>query len=778
MIKNNKNTFIIETKSLSYIFHVNEMGILLHDYFGMHIDLVNEDTLPISLHAKCQKGTTVIYDDSVDKEFSLDTALLEFSFPHKGDFKESQILFKNDKYGFVFDFKYDSFEIKSPGKLKELPTPHGASEELVINLKDEKANIVVELHYLVFEDSDVIARNIVIKNLASEVLTINRALSLSLDFINKNYELITLAGGWISEANVITNELKQGMYSVSSLTGASSHHHNPFFALKEKGAGLDYGEALECNLMYSGNHLEQIYLSNYDKVRILTGINPFCFEIKLATNEVFETPYAVLTFSNKGINGASQNMHHFVNNHVIKEQWKDYLRPVVINNWEATYFKFTERKLISLAKQATKFGAELFVLDDGWFSSRNDDYHGLGDYFVNKKKLPHGLNGLAKRINKLGLKFGLWFEPESVNIDSELYKAHPDWAVHNLDRIPSKGRHQLVLDLSKKEVQDYIIKSVDEVLKSANIEYVKWDMNRHISDIPSLNPGTFYHEYILGLYRILDYLTNEHPNILFEGCSNGGNRFDLGMLAYFPQIWTSDDTDPVERIRIQSGYALAYPLSSISNHISCSPSHQLLRRTTLDTRFNVASFGILGYELLFKEMEPLEKKRLPELIKIYKENRDTFQHGVFSQSNFLDGHNEVSWNVTSVDGSKSFTMLFNLLQSSHPVDNYLYVRNVCDEFRYNVSTVQQKHDIRKFGSLVNMILPIHVNPNGAIVRIASKHVTINGEKEQYVVSGNTLNNNAVILDSQWSGSGLNDDVRVMGDFGSRLYIISKENEAN
>ena len=773
MVKFVNNMFKLDTKSLSYVFHVNHLGLLVHDYFGEKIE--TDDPEPISLKMKCQHGTTTIYDEEKDTEFSMDQALLEFSFPHKGDYRESQILLKNDTYGYVFDFQYDSYEIREPKNLKTLPTPEGANEELVVNLKDAKANIMLELHYLVFEDTDVFARNIVIRNLNKDELHVQRAYSMTMDFLNKYYEVLSLGGAWISEAKQSKIKVIPGIFQVNSLTGTSSNKHNPFFIIKSGTADYDHGEVMAFNLLYSGNHSEIVQCSGHDKIRVLNGINPFCLDYIVKENEEFEAPFAVITYSKHGLNGTAHNFHDFVNKHVIKKEWRNYLRPVVINNWEGTYFKFNEAKLLSIAKDAHKYGAELFVLDDGWFSTRNDDHQGLGDYDVNKKKLPHGLNGLAKKINKLGMKFGLWFEPESVNENSKLYKAHPDWAIVNADRKPSLGRHQLLLNLTKKEVQDYIIENVSNILNSANIEYVKWDMNRNMSDIPAENPGNFYHNYILGLYHVFNELTTKFPNVLFEGCASGGNRFDLGILSYSPQIWTSDDTDAYERVKIQSSMALGYPLSCLSNHVSASPSHQLLRATPIDTRFNVASFGILGYELIFKEMDDLEKKHIIELIKIYKENREIFQYGSFSQNAYILDHNDIAWRVVSKDKTKELVMHFNKLQLPDPKDTYLYTGGLKDETKYRIGVVMQHHNIKKFGSLINMVLPVHLNPNGNIVSFISRHRGLDSDKQEYIVNGSVLNKSAVILNSEWSGSGLNDAVRVMGDFGSKLYIIKEYN---
>ena len=777
MVKKEKDVFLINTNDLSYVFHIDKTGLVIHDYFGKKIDLMDFDIKPLSLKHDFAKGTSVIYDEKIDDQLSMDHVLLEFSFPHKGDFRSTPVLLKNEKFGYVFDFKYRDFEIREAKPLEGLPTPHDANEELVVFLEDKVAQVVVELHYLVFEEANVIARNIVIVNNGELPLTVLKALSYQLDLVNKEFELTTLSGGWVSEMNQQIQDIKEGKYSIESKTGFSSARFNPFFMIKEKRANLDSGDVYSFNLIYSGNHLAEIELTHYGLLRVEAGINPFCFEHLLNKDERFETPYAVLTYSNKGINGARLNMHHFTNNHVIPSQWNGTLRPVVINNWEATTFKFKESKLVSLAKDAKKFGAELFVLDDGWFGQRNNDFAGLGDYNVNKKKLPHGLEGLSKKIHKNGMKFGLWFEPEGINPDSDCYRAHPDWAIKCVEREPSLSRHELLMDLTKVEVQDYIIDNVSSILEKANIDYVKWDMNRNVSDITFGNylPGEFYHRYILGLYRIFDTLVKKFPQVLFEGCASGGNRFDLGVLSYFPQIWTSDDTDGHERLTIQSGTYLGYPLSTVSAHVSCSPSQSMLRKTPIDTRFNLAMFGDFGYELFFSELPKLDKRRCLANIAVYKKYREIFQFGDFYE---LDSHSDnfKKWQVLSKDRKTSLVGHFNVLQKSNAPECHLDTKGLLDNQKYDVEVVKQEIDIREFGSLINALTPFHVNPNGWLVRLISKFKTIPCDDYKCQVYGSVLNNSGLVLHPEWSGNGLNDKVRVMRDFGSRLYIINAHEE--
>lgn len=776
MTISNGEVFILNTQDLSYVFHVDKTGLILHDYFGQKIEIKDFDISAIKQKTSIMKGTSTIYKEEINDQLAMDNALLEFSFPHKGDYRSTPILLKSDKSGYTFDFSYKKYEIKnSPLDNEELPAPHDHDEELVIYLEDSVNEIEIELHYVTFFDSNVIARNMVIINKGKTPVHVLKALSMQLDLINREFELKNFVGGWSNEMNEANQMLVPGRIVHESRTGFSSHKVNPLFLIKNKDASLDNGDVYIFNLIYSGNHISEVELTPYGLVRIQSGINPFCFDFELKENESFKSPYAVFTFSNKGINGARSNMHRFVNEHVIASRWKEALRPVVINNWEATYFKFNESKVINIAKKAKEYGAELFVLDDGWFSTRNDDSHGLGDYSINKKKLPSGLKGLAKKVNKLGMKFGLWFEPEAVNPQSDLYSVHPEWAIKSTKLNPSLSRHELLLNLSKVEVQDYIIENISKILDEAHIEYVKWDMNRHMSDLPDEeNVGEFYHRYILGLYRVIRTLTEKYPHVLFEGCASGGNRFDLGILSYMPQIWSSDDTDAHERLSIQRGYLYGYPLSTISNHVSCSHNHQTLREISIDTRYSVASFGVLGYELNFSELNKFEKQRCKALIEVYKKYRDIFQYGEFYELHSSNGH--IMWQVSNKEKTKCVVGEFASLQSMLPKESILATHELDQNKFYTVNNVEVPHNIKEFGGLVNMILPIHVNPNGKIVDIASKFVTMPSEKDHYEVSGSALNGSGVILTPEWSATGINESVRILRDFGSRLYLIEEKHE--
>ena len=743
------NLFHISTKDTSLILRVDESNHLVLDYYGKLIP--NSDNYKAILEKwPFAHGSSTIVDTSITGSTSLDLISLEYSSIGKGDYNEPSLILKNE-HGYVFDFTYDRYTYnKGQIKIKELPSPHGECEILTIFVSDKTANIALELNYFIFEETNIIARNIIIKNRSLGDVTILKAMSMQMELINDSYELINLFGGWACENNKEFTPIKHGIYINDSKTGNSSNRHNPFFMMKQKEASLNNGSVFAFNFIYSGNHYEMVELTTYEKVRLQIGINPYCFEKNLKVND-------------------SHNMHQFINEHVIKENFKYISRPIIVNNWEATMMKFTESKLISIAKEAKNNGVEMFVLDDGWFINRNDDKNGLGDYEVDKNKLPSGLSGLAKKINKLGLKFGLWVEPEMVNEGSNLYKAHPDWAIKANNRKPALGRNQLVLDLTKKEVRIYILKSLDDLLNSANIEYIKWDMNRNMSDMEDSNglAGGFFHNYILGLYQILDEITKRHPNVLFEGCASGGNRFDLGILSYMEQNWTSDDTDAYQRIKIQSGIALGYPLSVISNHVSGATSQQLLRKIPLETRFNVASFGIIGYEFDLKNLNSVERKELKSQILFYKKHRELLQFGDFYQLSFMEDRGFAIWEVISKDRSEAIIGYFNSLQTINHGITILKGINFIDDAIYQMDVREQKNNLKTFGNLVNMVSKVHLNEEGFLLD------TMPGEKESYICSGAMINNGAIKLNQEWASIGFSEEVRVLGDFGSRLYYFKK-----
>jgi len=599
-------------------------------------------------------------------------------------------------------------------------------------------------------------------------------MSMNLDIPNDGYRLITFDGGWIKEANKHERKLTYGMHVNSSTTGSSSNRHNAGFILAANNTTEIQGNAYGFNLVYSGNHYSAIELSNHDIVRIQTGINPYCFEWTLENGEQFETPEAIMSYSGAGFNGLSHNFHDFINNHIVRSDWKGKERPIVINNWEAYFFKFTQGKLLNLAKRAKKLGVEMFVLDDGWFGKRDNDKAGLGDYTVNNKKLPQGLPEFSNSIHELGMKFGLWFEPEMVNEDSDLYRTHPEYALKTPGKNPARGRNQLVLDMCNPKVRDYIVENVTNILDTANVDYVKWDYNRHISDACSScipDQGRFFHEYTMGLYETLDRIFTPRPHILFESCSSGGNRFDLGMLCYSPQIWTSDDTDPIERLRIQSGISYLYPLSTMGAHVSEAPHVQTLRETPLATRFNVAAFGCLGYELDLKFLSDVESKEVKDQIDFYKKYRRIFQYGKFCRGEqFKD--NKVVWHVVDKDSKAGISGFFQTQTTASEGFDRLRFMGLEEDRKYSVKTRAQRVFIKRFGGLVKHLLPVTLDPNGLILRTVDKHYSMNDCIESYTGNGKALMN-GLLLNNQFEGTSYNENTRLLGDYGSNLYVVEE-----
>ncbi|TNF06558.1 MAG: alpha-galactosidase [Bacillota bacterium] len=764
--------FYLETAKLGYLFSVLPTKKLEHMYFGKKlIDYRYE-----SLHLKptAGVGSSVEYENEGSKTL-LDLMTLEFSEVGKGDFRLTPIELKMPDMSFVSDFVYDSFEIvKGTIESKKMPTAQKGenTQSLIIKLKDKKFDIELKLIYTVFEKSNIITRRVILFNNEEKPIVIRKLMSMMFDLPESDYDLITFDGGWIKEAHKHTRPLSYGTYIVDSTTGASSNRHNPGIILAKKGTHEDYGDCIGINLIYSGNHYEAVQISNHGLMRVMTGINPHCFEWTLKKEESFETPEAVLSFSDLGFNDLSHNFHDFVNQHIIPRQFKKTLRPIVLNSWEAFYFNFNTKKLLTLAKQAKELGVELFVLDDGWFGKRNDDHAGLGDYNVNKKKLRGGLENLSNQIHELGMKFGLWFEPEMVNPQSELYKKHPDWAVTIENRNPSLGRNQLVLDLCKPMVRDYILTEMTKILDSTTIDYVKWDMNRHITDMFSsalFEQGRFFHQYILGLYDILFKLRKKYPDLLIESCSSGGNRFDLGMLYFSPQIWTSDNTDPIERLKIQEGFSYLYPQSTMSAHVSLAPHSQTIRRTPLSTRFNVASFGVLGYELNLKYVSKVEKEEMKKQIELYKTHRELLQFGEFNRFNKKDEDRNI-WQVSL--NNEHIVGYFQNKYHSSPNLEVLHVKNVKPNDKYKIESIQQKLEIRQFGHLITHALPIKLHPDGWLMTKINQRKQLDNATESYEISGQALLS-GLKLKQQFSGTYYNNETRMLGDFGSQIYIVSK-----
>ena len=686
MIEIKDNLYILNTLHTSYAFRVMETGQLEHLYYGKRVHINSCDTL-IEKNKFAPPNTCVYTNENTD--FSLENISLETSAYGKGDIREPMVEVICKDGSSTLDFVFESAELtRGKDKISLLPSSYDENNEtdhLVIRLRDKNEGFLLELHYYVFEDDDVITRRSIFINSSRDSVELTRLLSYQIDMAKVGYTVTTFNGSWANEMNKNDTVISSGKLINSSFTGNSSNRSNPFFMLSEPNTTEKSGACYGFNLVYSGNHYSAIEVGSYNTTRICGGINPRGFKFTLAPNEQLESPEAVISFSDSGFTTLSHNFHSFVREHIVRGEWKYRERPILINSWEASYFDIDEEKLLELGKKAGSVGIELLVMDDGWFGNRNSDKSSLGDWVANKSKLPSGVKGLADKINLLGLDFGIWVEPEMINEDSELYRSHPDWAIAIPNKNHSEGRFQRILDFCNPKVVSYIIEKMTELLSSANISYVKWDMNRNFSDYysPYLKPerqGECAHRYIMGLYKVMETLTRSFPHILFEGCASGGNRFDLGTLCYFPQIWASDNTDALCRLNIQNGYSYAYPLSTYTNHVSVCPNHQTGRTIPLSTRFTVATFGLLGYECNLCEMTDKELEKIREQVVLYKKIRKALQFGDFYRDRVNE---EYSWAITSKDGSLSLGMLMELISKPNKADRIYYAKGLVEDRLYN-----------------------------------------------------------------------------------------------
>lgn len=747
MILEENNVFHLFTEHYSYLIKINSYSIPEHLYFGPPVLSADADAL--RLRPGLGWGASVPLDKN-DTASCLDALALEWSGSGRGDYREPPL----ELPGQPTDFRFSESRILEGAEpiVCGLPQAHGGSQTLELTLEQPGAEL--KLYYTLFPTA--LVRRTVLKNTGVSPIRLGKCMSFCLD-LPGTYNLTSFHGGWITEMGRRDTPVQEAKVVCESRTGASSNRCNPGFLLSSSGATEEWGRVYGFNLLYSGNHYASAQRSLQGLTRVMQGISPAEFSREIAPGESFETPEAVLCVSDAGFGGLSHAMHRFVTDHVIPPYWKNRPRPVLFNSWEGCLFDFTQRRLLELAGKAKSLGCELFVLDDGWFGNRNNDHAGLGDYTVNPKKLPGGITGLARKIKGLGMEFGLWFEPESVNEDSDLFRAHPDWALTD-EFAPVYGRNQLLLDLTKPEVRDYIVEHVSGILDSADISYVKWDMNRH-----SIALGSKAHDFVLGLYEVLRRIFAPRPQILLETCSSGGNRFDLGMLCFGPQVWASDNTDPIERLRIQEGYSYLYPQSTMGAHVSAAPHAQTLRATPLSTRANVAYFGCLGYELDLKHLLEVEEKEIQEQIAFYQENRQIFQFGRFERT-------QTGWQVN--DGKTTIVGVFHTLVQAAPGYEWLRVRNLEKGAQYRITPLPRKIRIGQFGSLLKHVAPVSINPNGQLLRLADRHITLPEEEKALTASGAALEW-GIPLAPLFRGTGYDRGQRNQGDFGSSLYIIRK-----
>jgi alpha-galactosidase len=623
---------------------------------------------------------------------------LEYPTPGRGDYRVPAIVVEQPDGSTVLDLRYVDHSV-GPGKpaLARLPSTYvereSEADSVEIRLRDPVAGIDVLLLYTVFTDLPVIARSARIVNTGTRPVRVRTAMSASLDLPDADWELLHLSGAWARERHLQARRLAPGSQSIGSRRGASSHEQNPFLVLRRPRGTEETGETIGFSLVYSGNFLAEAEVDAFGTARVRLGIDPQDFCWTLEPGGEFVTPEAVLAFSDAGIGDLSDSFHRLYRERLARGAWRDRARPVLINNWEGTYFDFDQERLLAIASAAREMGVELFVLDDGWFGHRDADTSSLGDWFVDRRKLPEGIDGLARRIAALGMRFGLWIEPEMVSRQSQLFAAHPDWAIGVPGRERTEGRQQYVLDLSRPEIVNHLAETFSALFRSAPISYVKWDMNRTITEpyslaLPPERQGEFFHRYMLGVYELHERLTATFPEILFESCAGGGGRFDPGLLAYAPQAWTSDDTDAIERLRIQWGTSLGYPLSAMAAHVSAVPNHQTGRVTPLATRAAVAFFGVFGYELDPTRLSAEERHEVAGQIAFYVRHRELFQRGRFLRllSPFEGTRNETAWMVISQDRRSAIVGHYTILATPNPGPARLRLRGLHAASAYRVST--------------------------------------------------------------------------------------------
>ena len=752
--------FHLYNNEVSYIMRIMENGQLENLYYGKKIH-DKEDFAYFHDEAMRSQMSVCIPEPGL---LSMQYTRQEYPSYGTGDYRSPAVTIAQENGSRIIDFKYAGHEIYS-GKKEILPLPatyvegKEEAETLEVTLHDNVMDTDLILSYTIYEAYPVITRNTKFVHKGKEKIVLERAMSASVEFLDMDYEMVQLSGGWSRERYVKNRKLEMGIQSIQSLNGTCcGAEHNPFLVLKRPHTTESQGEVYGFSLVYSGNYLGQVEVSTFDMTRVMMGINPEDFSWELKSGESFQTPEVVMVYSDKGLNKMSQTYHRLYRKRLMHGEWRDKARPILLNNWEATYFDFNEEKILTIAKKAKEAGVELFVLDDGWFGARNDDYRGLGDWYVNLEKLPDGISGLSKKVEELGLKFGLWIELEMVNKDSDLYRAHPDWIISAPNRFESHARHQNVLDFSRKEVVDYIYEMIAKVIRESSISYIKWDMNRYMSEPYSkgsapCEQGKVMHKYILGVYDLYTRLTTEFPHILFESCASGGARFDPAMLYFAPQTWCSDDTDASERTKIQYGTSYVYPIVSMGSHVSAVPNHQMHRITPIETRANVAYFGTFGYELDLNLLSDAEIETVKKQIAFMKEHRELIQmDGDFYRLLSPFEGNETAWMVVSSDKTQAVAAFYQRLNKVNASWLRLKLDGLDANTKYEVSC-----DMAPVASY------------DAKIAEAYGHKTEEDSVKTYQAYGDELMSAGIPIDREE----LN---KKGGDFASLLYTLKKVDE--
>ena len=752
--------FHLYNNEVSYIMRIMENGQLENLYYGKKIH-DKEDFAYFHDEAMRSQMSVCIPEPGL---LSMQYTRQEYPSYGTGDYRSPAVTIAQENGSRIIDFKYAGHEIYS-GKKEILPLPATYVEEkeeaetLEVTLHDNVMDTDLILSYTIYEAYPVITRNTKFVHKGKEKIVLERAMSASVEFLDMDYEMVQLSGGWSRERYVKNRKLEMGIQSIQSLNGTCcGAEHNPFLALKRPHTTESQGEVYGFSLVYSGNYLGQVEVSTFDMTRVMMGINPEDFSWELKSGESFQTPEVVMVYSDKGLNKMSQTYHRLYRKRLMHGEWRDKARPILLNNWEATYFDFNEEKILTIAKKAKEAGVELFVLDDGWFGARNDDYRGLGDWYVNLEKLPDGISGLSKKVEELGLKFGLWVELEMVNKDSDLYRAHPDWIISAPNRFESHARHQNVLDFSRNEVVDYIYEMIAKVIRESSISYIKWDMNRYMAEPYSkgsapCEQGKVMHKYILGVYDLYTRLTTEFPHILFESCASGGARFDPAMLYFAPQTWCSDDTDASERTKIQYGTSYVYPIVSMGSHVSAVPNHQMHRITPIETRANVAYFGTFGYELDLNLLSDAEIETVKKQIAFMKEHRELIQmDGDFYRLLSPFEGNETAWMVVSSDKTQAVAAFYQRLNKVNASWLRLKLDGLDANTKYEVSCDMAP-----------------VTSYDAKIAEAYGHKTDEDSVKTYQAYGDELMSAGIPIDREE----LN---KKGGDFASLLYTLKKVDE--
>ena len=691
-----KKIFKLDTEKSTYLIGLSPEGYVGHIYYG---DRLNQSVDNYLLRMSEHPFTPSV--NKREKSMFLDFFPAEYPSGGVGDYRESCINIRDSHGSMGSEFFYISHEIyKGKHKLEGLPASFGTEEEtetLDIHCRDEVLDLELILSYSVFEKENIITRSVRVENHGQQEVRLEKIYSACLDMDNEAFEMISLHGSWARERHIQQGALHYGKQTISSARGESSHQEHPFIALVTPGTTQKQGKVYAMHFVYSGNFTAQAELSQFDSVRMVMGINSEEFSWRLAPGETFQAPEVVMTYSGQGLGQMSRSYHDFYRNHLIRSSYNHKKRPILINNWEATYFDFNTEKLLDIAREAKKCGIEMLVMDDGWFGHRSSDDSSLGDWFVNEDKITGGLKNLVDQVNAIGLKFGIWFEPEMISPDSELYQKHPEWAIQITGREATQSRCQYVLDLSRNEVRDYVYECVANVLRSANIEYVKWDMNRQLSDMGSTYLGRedqqeLFHRYVLGVYELQERLVTEFPDLLLENCSGGGARFDPGMLYYSPQIWCSDDTDAIERLLIQEGTELIYPLAAMGAHVSDCPNHTVGRVTPFETRGHVALSGTFGYELDITKISEEERNMIPEQTEMYHKYHDLIREGdYFRIASYRENHLYDCWASSAKDRSEVLVTYVQVLGQANCHSRKIYLDGFDPDKIYCLEGTDEKY---------------------------------------------------------------------------------------